>query len=131
MSQENIRLAYGAVDAINERDLGAYLALMDEDVEVVSRIAAMEGGLHGHDGIRRWWDSWFGAFPDYDIEVVEVRDLGDAVLATLRAVGHGGGSGVPFEDNVWCASRWRSGKCMWWQMFYTEAEALEAAGLSE
>ena len=44
MSQENIRLAYGVVDAMNERDLGAYLALMDEDVEVVSRIAAMEGG---------------------------------------------------------------------------------------
>src|SRR5689334_12570316 len=57
MSQENIRLAYGAVDAMNERDLDAYLVLMDEDVEVASRIAAMEGGLHGHDGIRRWWDT--------------------------------------------------------------------------
>jgi ketosteroid isomerase-like protein len=131
MSEENLRLAYRAVDAMNERDLDAFLALMDKDVEAVSRIVAMEGGLHGHDGIRRWWDSWFEAFPDYGVEVVDVRDLGAVVLATFRAIGHGAGSDVPLEDNVWHVSRWRDGRCIWWQVFYTEAEALEAAGLRE
>ena len=50
------------------------LALMDDDVEAVSRIVAMEGGLHGHDGMRRWWESWFTPSPTTTIEVVEVRD---------------------------------------------------------
>lgn len=131
MSQENIELGLRAIDTVNRRDLDALLELMDEDVESVSRIVAMEGGLHGHDGIRRWWKSWFDAFPDYQLDVVETRDGGDVVVATIRAVGHGAGSDLPVEDNIFHASRWRDGRCVWWQVFTTEAEALEAAGLSE
>jgi ketosteroid isomerase-like protein len=131
MSQENVELLYRSYDAVNRRELDGLLALMDDDVEAVSRIAAMEGGLHGHDGMRRWWESWLGAFPDYKIEVDEVRDRGDFVFAALRAQGHGAGSQLPFEDTLWHASRWRRGKCIWWRVFPTWAEALEAAGLRE
>jgi hypothetical protein len=49
MSQENVELALHAFDAVNRRHLDALL----DDVEIVTRIAAMEGGLHGHDGMRR------------------------------------------------------------------------------
>jgi ketosteroid isomerase-like protein len=131
MSQENVDLAYRAFDAVNRRDLDALLALMDEDVDAVSRTVAMEGGLHGHDGMRRWWENWLDVFPDYNIEVVEVRDLGDLTVAALRGLDHGAGSDVPFEDTIWHASRWRRGKCVWWRTFPTFDEALEAAGLSE
>jgi ketosteroid isomerase-like protein len=129
MPQENVELYLGAFDAFNRRDLDALLALMDNDVEVVTRIAPMEGSLHGHDGMRRWWENMLTAFPDFDVEVVEVRDLGDVTLASLRAVGHGAGSDLPFEDLLWHAGRWRRGKCVWWRAFETEAEALEAVGL--
>jgi ketosteroid isomerase-like protein len=131
MSEENVELGYRALDAVNRRDLDALLELMDEDVESVSRIVAMEGGLHGHDGVRRWWKGWFDAFPDYRMEVVEMRDGGDAIVATVRAVGHGAGSDLPVEDIIFHASRWRDRRCVWWQVFRTEAEALEAAGVSE
>jgi ketosteroid isomerase-like protein len=131
MSQENVELHRRSIDAVNRRDQKAFLALMDRDVEAVSRIVAVEGGLHGHDGIRQWWDNWFEAFPDYKIEVAGMRDLRDVTIATIRAAGHGAGSTLPFEDNVWLACRWRQGKCIWWQVFRAEAEALEAAGLSE
>ncbi|MDQ3728743.1 MAG: hypothetical protein M3355_04050, partial [Actinomycetota bacterium] len=102
---------------------------MGKDVEAVSRIVAVEGGLHGHDGIRRWWDNWRETFPDYKLEVVEMRDLEDVTIATFSAVGHGAGSELPFEGNAWLACRWRRGQCIWWQVFRAEAEALEAAGL--
>jgi ketosteroid isomerase-like protein len=131
MPQENVELALQAFDAINRRHLDALLALIDDDVEIVTRIAAMEGGVHGHDGMRRWWENMFTAFPDYYFEVVDVRDLGDVTLASLRALGHGAGSDVPFEDRLWHASQWRRGQCVWWRAFETEAEALEAAGLRE
>ena len=64
MSQENVELAQQAFDAFNRRDLGAFLALMDADVEALSRLVAMEGGYHGHDGIRLWWQNLFDALPD-------------------------------------------------------------------
>jgi ketosteroid isomerase-like protein len=92
MSQENVELAHRAFDALNRRDLGAFLALMDDDVEAVPRLVAMEGGYHGHDGIRRWWQNLLDAFPDYSVEIVEVRDLGDLTFIALRNRGHGAGS---------------------------------------
>jgi ketosteroid isomerase-like protein len=131
MSQENVELHHRCVDAFNRRDLDALLAVMDDDVEVVSRIVAVEGSLNGHDGMRRWWKSWFDVWPDYKIEVVEVRDLGDVTLATLRALGHGAGSDVPFEDLAWQLARWRRGKCVLWRVFNNRDEALETLGLSE
>ena len=130
MSQENVERHYRAIDAINRRDLDALLALMDDEVESVSRIVAVEGGLHGHDGVRQWLESWLSAFPDYRVEVTEIRDLGDVTVAGLRALGHGAGSSVPLEAHIWQASRWRGGKVIWWRTFYTWDEAREGAGLS-
>ena len=131
MSQENVQAALEAFDAFNRRDLDAMLALMDADVEAVSRLAAIEGGYHGHDGIRRWWGTLLEAFPDFTMEVIEVRDLGNLTLAELRTRGHGAGSDMPVEQTLWHASETRDGKSVWWRIFRTEAEALEAVGLSE
>jgi ketosteroid isomerase-like protein len=131
MSQENVGLYHRCVDAFNRRDLDALLALMDADVEAVSRLVPIEGSLKGHDGIRRWWEAWFDVWPDYQIEVIEVRDLGDLTLATLRALGHGAGSDMPFVDTAWQLAQWRRGKCVLWRVFNDRREALEAAGLSE
>ena len=131
MSQENLELAYRAAEAFNRRDLDGLLALMDDDVEVVSRIVVLEGGLRGHDGVRRWWQNWLDTWPDYEVEVVEVRDAGDVTVAAIRAMGHGAGSEVPFEDTIWQLARWRARKCIAWHIFTNRSEALEAAGLSE
>ena len=133
MSQENVELFYRAVDAFNRPDLDAYLALMDDDVEFVPRQGAMEGesSYRRHDGVRRWWNSLFGVFPDYSIEVVEVRDLGDLTFATIRLRGHGAGSAAPTDQATWIMVRWRHGKCVWWRTSDERAEVLEAVGLSE
>jgi ketosteroid isomerase-like protein len=133
MSQENVELAYRAWEAFNGRDLAAFLALMDDDVETIPRTVAVEGGghYHGHDGVRHWWKDLFDVFPDFAIEAVEVRDLGDLVFAAVRVRGHGGGSDTPTEEAIWNVIRWRRGKCVWWSSFDTQAEALEALGLSE
>jgi hypothetical protein len=109
--------------------LDGYLALMDNEVEAVSRIVAMEGGLHGHAGIRRWWQEWLSAFPDYEIAVDGIRDLGDVAIAAARAFTHGASSEVPLQDTIWIAGRWRQRKCVWWRVCSTEQEALKAVGL--
>src|SRR5689334_2531077 len=98
MPETNQTLAQRSIDAVNERDLDAALVLMSDGVETHSRIVAIEGALRGHDGFRRWWDTWFSAFPDYRIEVIEMHDHGEAVITAFRAVGHGAGSDLPFED---------------------------------
>ena len=133
MSQENVELHYQAMDAFNRRDLGAYLALVDEDVEAIPRAVAMEGGdnYHGHDGVRRWWKDLFDVFPDFTVEVVEAHDLGDVTLTLLRQRARGAGSDTPTEESTWNVARWLRGRCVWWRTFDARADALEAVGLSE
>jgi ketosteroid isomerase-like protein len=131
MSQRNVELAQQAFDAFNRRDMGAFLALMDADVEAESRLVAMEGGYHGHDGIRHWWQNLLDAFPDFTLETVGAREHGNLTLATLRSRGHGADSDTPFVDTVWVVVDWRDEKAIRWRILSTDAEALEAVGLRE
>jgi ketosteroid isomerase-like protein len=131
MSQETVELTYQAYDAFNRRDSAAFLELMDAGVEALPRLTAMEGGYHGQDGIRRWWQNLLDAIPDFTVEVVEVRELGDVTLTKMHTSGHGADSDSPLEETVWVPIQWRDKKVVWWGAFATEAEALEAVGLSE
>ena len=131
MSLENVELAHRIVDAFNRRDLNAVLALMDDDVEGVPPLASIEGHYHGHAGVRRWWESLFSGLPDFTVEVVEVRDLGDLTVAVLHFRAEGAVSHAPVEQRIWQVAEWRDRKAIWWQSFRTEAEALEAVGLRE
>jgi ketosteroid isomerase-like protein len=129
MSQETVELVHRAYDALNRRDLDAYLALMDEGIEVVGRLTAMEGEYHGHDGIRRWWQGTLDAFPDLSIEAVDLRDLGGLLIGAARLRGHGANSAVPVDQTVWTVIEHRDGKASWWSTYSTRGEALEAVGL--
>ena len=87
---------------MNRRDLVRFWRWMDADVEAQSRLAAMEGGYHGHDGIRHWWQNLLGAFPDYTVETVEARELGNLdARNAARSSAHGADSDTPFVETVW------------------------------
>jgi hypothetical protein len=66
------------------------------------------------------------------MEVVDLHAIGDDLtLATGILRGHGAGSDVPVEQMQWHVARWRDEKTVWMKIYDTEAEALEAVGLSE
>jgi ketosteroid isomerase-like protein len=131
MSQENVEPAHQAYRAFNKRDFGSLLALVDAEAVAVPRLAAVEGGYHGHEGIRRWWQQLFDAWPDYQLEVIEVRDLGETTLAQIEVGGRAADSGIPVRQTAWHIWRWRRNKALWFGFFPTEAEALEAVALRE
>jgi ketosteroid isomerase-like protein len=131
MSQENVDLTRRAFQAFEDRDLDALLALLDDRVEAFPILAGMEGGYRGHDGVRRWWTSLMGTFPDFSAEVLDLRDGDDLTVATLRLRGHGAGSDTPVDTTAWHVSRFRGGKCVGWRVYMSEREALEAVGMSE
>jgi hypothetical protein len=126
VSEENLDLSRRAAEAFNARDLDAFLALQDEQVEGIPLARDMDGDYHGHAGTRRWWKAQFDSFPDLTIEIVDMTDPGDFTVAALRMRGHGAGGSVPVDVTIWRVSRWREGKCDWWGSFRSEAEALRA-----
>jgi ketosteroid isomerase-like protein len=131
MSRENVALARRAHDAFNRRDLNAFLAFMDPEVQLTTRFMELEGDPYyrGHDGVREWWRTLLGIFPDFSTEVLEVREHGDSLVMAVRVRGHGVEGGAPFEEVLWQAVKMRDAKATWWRNFTSEAEALEAAGL--
>jgi SnoaL-like domain len=130
MSQENVTGFYRAVDAVRRRDLNDYLALLDSHVDIAP-LGAIRPSYHGHDGVRKWWEDLFGVAPDFSLDIDEVRDLGDSLVVALRVHAHGRGSGVPVEQSVWQAVKFRGEKVLWWRSYGSQREALEAVGLSE
>ncbi|MCD6015080.1 MAG: SnoaL-like domain [Solirubrobacterales bacterium] len=133
MSEENVELLHRAIDAFNRRDLEAFLALCDPDLEFISYLMQVDGGepYHGRDGVRSWWEGLLDVYPDFIAELEDVRDAGDLTIARLRMHGHGVESDAPMEQMLWQVGEWRHGKIIWWCFVPTEAQALEAAGLRE
>jgi ketosteroid isomerase-like protein len=126
MSRKNLDLTLHMYEVFNRRDLDAMLALMHDEVEIESRLVAMEGAYHGHEGVRRWWSNLLDGLPDYKGEIEELRDFGDITLAKVRGRAHGAASNSPVVETFWQPIRWRDGMCVWWRNCATEAEALEA-----
>jgi hypothetical protein len=133
MSQENVDLHHQAIDAFNRRDLSAYLALNDPEVEFTPYEVWVQGGepYRGHAGVRNWWEESLAVFPDLRAEVHEIRDFADRTFACGRIYGQGAGSGASIERPMWLTNEWRDQKTVWWCAFGSEAEALEAVGLSQ
>ena len=128
MSQENVELSRQALAAFDRRDDDAFLTYLDPDVEFHALITRMEGGdpYRGHAGMREWWDTITGIFPDFTAEVLDTRADGDATIAQLRLRGRGAGSNAPIDQRAWSVMKWRDRKATWWGVFPSEAEALDA-----
>jgi ketosteroid isomerase-like protein len=131
MSQENVEVVRATFEAFRGRDLDAFLSCFDPNVEYRSLVLEVEGSYHGHEGMRSWWDSVLSVFPDWNPQLADTRDLGQHVASRVRAEGHGTGSGISLERDIWHLAEIRDGRMKSSAFFRTEHEALEAAGLTQ
>jgi ketosteroid isomerase-like protein len=77
MSEENVDLVYRAHDAFNRRDIDAFVALTDPEVELIPLNVELPGitTYRGHDGVRAWWQDLLAVSPAISTEIDEVRAL--------------------------------------------------------
>jgi ketosteroid isomerase-like protein len=128
MAQQDMEVVRAAFEAFRRRDVDAFLSCFDPEVEYRSLVLEVEGLYRGHEGMRSWWDSVLTVFPDWNPQVEDSRDLGQRVVSRVRAEGHGTGSGIPLERDIWHLAEIRDGRIKTSAFFRTEHEALEAAG---
>jgi ketosteroid isomerase-like protein len=129
MSQENVEVMEAAIAAVRRGDLDGFLSLVHPEIEFRSLVAEAEGRvLRGHEGVREWWDSVIRALAIRPTpqKIESFRDRGITHLSLAGTV-----EGVEVPTEQWMAWRVRDGLVIWWETFRTEAEALEAVGLSE
>jgi len=83
----------------------------------------------GLDGVRRFFEEWGSAFDDWEVELEEIRDAGDRVVALLRQHGRSKVSGMPLDMSLAMVFTIRDGLQTGMQMYADPDEALKAAGL--
>ena len=133
MSQENVAVMCRNYRAFTARQLDAALEGWDPEGEWVPAMAgAVERkSYRGHAEMRRYFDDLFASFSDVRIENMDFMDLGDRVLVRYRLIVRGRDSEVAIDQPGAALYEFRDGKIVWGRSFLSQAEALEAAGLSE
>src|SRR5215216_1667726 len=134
MSQENVEIVRGHIEAFQAQDAPRTLSFLDPHVVLdMSRIGGIDSeAFYGHEALAEFVRRYAGTFEDYRYEVERLTDLGSgAVLAVLTEAGRGKGSGVPVHRSVATLYTVIDGRIARITHFPTEQDALEAAGLRE
>jgi ketosteroid isomerase-like protein len=124
-------------EIVNRRDFELALAAQDPAIVISwaqnpsGRVPGdLVGDFHGYEGFRQVWDAWLEPFDDLRLEPEEVVDLGGVrLLVTMRAIGHGSGSGIEAAERGYTLFTFRRGKVLRQELFFDRAQAEQAAGL--
>jgi ketosteroid isomerase-like protein len=132
MSRENLDLVRRCFECFAESDWEGVRECFDPDVEIIEP-DNMPGALsyRGYVGLVDAYEHWAGQWDAFSVEVERLTDVGERVVVLARHRGRGRKSGIAVEGTVGYVYTVRRGKFVRWQIFPTEAEALEAAGLRE
>ena len=129
MSQQNL--------AIIQRGFEYFAATGDQvwdnysdDVVVHDHESPDQEEYVGHDGIRRWLEDWSSAWDEWHVEVEEMLDAGDAVLALVHQTARGHASGLELDSHDGMLFTMRDGKVVALDYYTGRERALAAAGLS-
>lgn len=133
MSEQNVELHRHALEAYNARDVEAYIALCDPQIELRSVIAAVGGGVyHGHDGLRRYVEDLDDAMgDDVRLDPEAYVDLGERTLMFYVAHGHGRQSDVDVAGRYAQVVTWRDGLAVYSKAYAHREDALKDLGVSE
>ena len=132
MSQENVEIVRRSLDAWNQRDLESWRAFVHSDLEVDwSRSRAPFRGVYrGLPRVETFWDLFWSAFENVQIETHGFTEIGSEVVVPNTAHMRGR-DGIEVTARSALVFKVEDGQITRLRMFQEQAEALEAAGLSE
>jgi ketosteroid isomerase-like protein len=133
MSEENVEVVRGVLEAFTRGDLGAVFAVADPGIELEVSDAYLDAPrtYQGHEGMRELFAAQAEVFDPFRLEPEEFLDAGDQVVVIARAGGLARASGVEVMDRFGHLWTVRGGKIVHFKEFKDPNHALEAAGLRE
>jgi ketosteroid isomerase-like protein len=132
MSHENVEQVRASVDGWCRGDIEAWLATAHPDVEFRPSgvYLGLEPVYRGHAELREFWDVFREPWELMQIELCQVRELGDQVVSLCMFEGHAR-EGMTVRREVAWIWRFADGVCVRLDTYGSWDEALEAAGLRE
>jgi ketosteroid isomerase-like protein len=132
MSEENVQIVARLYELYAQGENEALLARVDPNVEVdLTDRLPDEEVRRGREAYRSFLEEGFDMWSEFRVDVEELIDAGDAVVALVRSVAVGEGSGAEVSERVAHVLWLRDGTPYRLKVFGSREAALEAAGLSE
>ena len=132
MSGQALEVVKHALEAFDSGDRERILALTHRDFEalVSAEVSAEPDTYRGHDGIRRYLDSFDDAMDDIRFEGEGFWEAGDSVVVALRLTARGRRTAITVEQHsagVWTV---RNGKILRIRAYASLAVALRSVGIA-
>jgi ketosteroid isomerase-like protein len=128
MTAGNAELVRHLYDRVVARDPST-LDLVADDFELDDPDLPGGGEFRGREGLAEYLRLWLDAWEEYRLEIEELREVDDRVVALLRHMGRGKGSGVASElrdAHVWTIEDGVPVRC---RTYLDRGAALRDAGL--
>ncbi len=133
MSLENVEIVREGFEAFNSGAIERILAFADPDFEAIvpPELSAEPDTYRGHEGIRRYFQSFQDAMDEIRFEPERFWDAGSSVVADVRITAKGRQTAIPVVQRIAQVWRIRDGRALSVRSYVLLAEALQAAGLAE
>jgi ketosteroid isomerase-like protein len=129
MSGENVQIVARLYELYGRGDVDALVAQVDPNVEVdLTDRLPDEAVMHGREAYRSFLEGGFEIWSEFRVEVEELVDAGEAVVAMVRTVAVGEGSGAEVSERVAHVVWLRDGPAYRLKLFGRREAAIEAAG---
>jgi ketosteroid isomerase-like protein len=129
MSAENVELVRRTLERFVETGEVEWEA-MHEKLEIHDHDIPEHGDYYGRAGFIRWLSDWGEAWSEWNLEVEEVLDAGDQVVAVIHLTAKGAASGITVDRHDSLVYGFRDGKVARTDYFNSRQQGLERAGLA-
>ena len=129
MSRDNVEIVRRVYSALAEQGVEAVIALADPEFEVTTppSLASEPDTYRGHDGIRRWFDSFDEVMDEIRWDAHSFQPVGDRVVVEFTLRARGKTTGLAFGQDAVMVWSLRDGKAIRVELFESLDEALAAA----
>ena len=133
MSTENIDTLRELLEAFNSGDLERIFGLLhpDFEVEVPPALSAEPDTYRGHDGARRYFESFWDTMDEIRFRPERFWDAGESVVVAMRLTAKGRRTAIAVEQRFAQVWEFRDGKAARARTYASDTEALKAAGLAD
>jgi ketosteroid isomerase-like protein len=130
VASDNVEIVRRAAEAFNEGGAEGVIPFIHEDFEATTPpdLASEPDTYRGHDGVRRWFDSFYEVMDEIRWDAREFHTVGDRVVVEFTLNARGKSTGLEFGQEAVMVWTLRDGKAVSIDLYPTLDEALAAAG---
>jgi ketosteroid isomerase-like protein len=127
--ETNVEKVRAFIAAYNRRDFDAATQWFDPQIDWVLPERQSSDSCRGPDEVKLFWEGLDNTFEELRLDPQEYVDAGDQVATRLRYYGHGKGSGLKIETELYHqVVTFRGDRIVRMEYFGSWPEALEAIG---